>query len=376
MHPEVSIVIPTYNRRAMVAEAIASVIAQCGVNFDLIVVDDGSTDRTAEELDRLATLANADHAHRMIMRVVRTENRGVAAARNTGVALASAPLIAFLDSDDLWLPDKLERQMAFTHAHRNFAIAQTEEIWIRGGRRVNPGLRHRKRAGDIFVDSLRTCLISPSAAIMRIDLFRELGGFDERMTAAEDYDLWLRILARGHEVGLVAEPLVTRRAGHLGQLSATVPAIDRFRILALLKLLASDTLDASRKLAVGVVLVEKCAIYAQGLRRRGGEFDATAVAEIAERAKHSWNGWDGTSIDDAIVRVLSIISTEAGGTIAKASSTRSEAFAKIDDPSRALPEVSGATRPASNNAANASAVAHKTASVVSDASGQGAETEA
>ncbi len=148
-------------------------------------------------------------------------------------------LIAFLDSDDLWAPTKLERQLAFMNANPDCAISQTNEIWIRNGRRVNPGLRHRKRSGDIFIDSLRTCLISMSATMMRTELFRSLTGFDQSMLAAEDYDLWLRILI-DHEAGLLDEPLVTRRGGHPDQTSATTPALDRFRILALTKLLADD----------------------------------------------------------------------------------------------------------------------------------------
>ena len=206
MTPEVSVIIPTYNRRAMVREAIESVLAQSVREFELIVIDDGSTDGTAEELARLGDA----------IRVERIEHRGPAAARNRGVEMARAPLIAFLDSDDLWAPNKLERQLAFMRANPGCAISQTNEIWIRNGRRVNPGLRHRKRAGDIFIDSLRTCLISMSATMMRTDLFRSLGGFDEIMDAAEDYDLWLRILI-DHEVGLLDEPLVTRRGGHPDQ---------------------------------------------------------------------------------------------------------------------------------------------------------------
>jgi GT2 family glycosyltransferase len=365
MCPQVSIVIPTYNRRAMLSEAIASVMAQRGADFELIVVDDGSTDGTAEEIDRIAALANTENRERVVLRVVRTENRGVAAARNLGIALASAPLIAFLDSDDLWLPGKLERQLAFMRAHPNFTIAQTEEIWMRGGRRVNPGVRHRKRAGDIFLDSLRTCLISPSAVIIRTELLKKLGGFDERMVAAEDYDLWLRILAAGHEVGLDSEPSVMRRAGHLGQLSATVLAIDRFRILALLKLLATDSTDASpnsdashevevslkpsapsglgpsRRQAVSVVLAEKCAVYAQGLRRRGRKVDAVAIMQIGVRAKNSWSESGRPSIDDAIARMLAIISTGAFGRTAKASGVVEEASAPKDNKSNVLDEDFG-----------------------------------
>jgi glycosyltransferase involved in cell wall biosynthesis len=315
MPPELSVVIPTYNRRKMVLAAIASVIAQCAANFELIVVDDGSTDGTGRELERTAVAANAEHPERIAMQIVRTGNRGVAAARNTGVALASAPLIAFLDSDDLWLPSKLERQLAFMRAHPQCLISQTEEIWIRGGRRVNAGLRHRKRAGDIFLDSLRTCLISPSAVIMSAALFRDAGGFDERMAAAEDYDLWLRILAH-REVGLLREALVIRHAGHTGQLSATVPAIDRFRILALMKLLAGVNLNAAQRQAVCSVLVEKCAIYAQGLRRRGREIEAAVVVELSARASNLRREGE-TWTDHAIGSMLAIIANEVPGVVAE-----------------------------------------------------------
>src|SRR5215472_3014506 len=258
---EVSVIIPTFNRRPMVVEAIRSVLVQREVRFELIVVDDGSTDGTPAAVEE--TLENATAA----VRFIRTERRGVAAARNLGVEAAAAPLIGFLDSDDLWKPEKLARQLAHLREHREYRIAQCNEMWLRKGRQVNPGRRHLKHAGDIFVRSLRTCLISPSAVVIETDLFRELGGFDAMMRAAEDYDLWLRILL-GQQVGLLKETLVTRRAGHCDQLSATVPAIDRYRILALAKLLVCGQLTGPKRRATAEVLAEKCRIYAKGLRRR------------------------------------------------------------------------------------------------------------
>ena len=280
MDLQVSIVIPTYNRRAMVCEAIDSVLAQSFRAFELIVIDDGSTDGTDEELMRLGDA----------IRLERIEHRGPAGARNRGVEMARAPMIAFLDSDDLWAPAKLERQLAFMRDNPECAISQTNEIWIRNGRRVNPGLRHRKRAGDIFADSLRTCLISMSATMMRTELFRSLGGFDESMDAAEDYDLWLRILI-DHEAGLLDEPLVTRRGGHSDQTSATTPAIDRFRILALMKLLTDARLSSTRRNAVVEVLAEKCRIYAGGLARRGRIDQARFYERVAEHAQ-TWRAAD------------------------------------------------------------------------------------
>jgi glycosyltransferase involved in cell wall biosynthesis len=292
MTTEVSVIIPTYNRCAMLLEAIDSVLAQSVTAIELIVIDDGSTDGTAEHLMRLDKT----------IRIERIDHSGPAAARNRGVALASAPLIAFLDSDDLWAPRKLERQLAFMRANPACAISQTGEIWIRNGRRVNPGVRHRKRAGDIFIDSLRTCLISMSATMMRTDLFRSLGGFDEIMTAAEDYDLWLRILI-DHEAGLLDEPLVTRRGGHPDQTSATTPAIDRFRILALAKLLADDRLSPMRRAAVVEMLAEKCHIYAGGLARRGRIDQARLYQRIADQAQN----WRDTEIGCAIKSIRSAL---------------------------------------------------------------------
>src|SRR5690349_20071317 len=271
---EVSVVIPTFNRWPMVAEAIASVMAQREVDFELIIVDDGSNDETSARLPRL--IGALDAAHRLVS-ILRTENYGPAAARNRGAAAAGAPFIAFLDSDDLWEPCKLERQLEYMRQRPECLVSQTEEIWMRGGVRVNPGRRHHKRAGDFFFDSLRTCLISPSAVMMQTSLFRELGGFDEDLQAAEDYDLWLRLLLE-HRVELLSEPLVIRRAGHPGQLSATVPAIDRFRILALLKLLLRCHLDGRQRAAVCNVLIEKCGIYGKGSARRGNTAEADFIA--------------------------------------------------------------------------------------------------
>lgn len=304
MHPEVSVVIPTYNRRAMLREAVLSVLAQQGARFELIVIDDGSTDGSADDL----ALLGEERAG--ALRVECTENRGAAAARNRGVALAQAPLVAFLDSDDIWMPAKLGRQLEFMRAHPECEISQCQERWIRGGRRVNPGQRHRKRGGDIFLDSLRTCLVSASAVIMRTERFRALGGFDETMRACEDYDLWLRMLVT-REIGLLDEVLVERRAGHTDQLSATVPALDRYRILSLIKLLADSRLSAARREAVALVLAEKCAIYAKGLRRRERDTAANCVERVAEQALGDWRSTPNESIAIAAEAIRNLVISRA-----------------------------------------------------------------
>ena len=126
--PLVSVIIPTYNRDWIVGEAIDSVLDQDFDDYELMVVDDGSDDRTPQIL--------AAYANRIT--VLHQPNRGVSAARNRGIAAAAGRLIAFLDSDDLWLPQKLSTQARFFAENPDAVINQTEERWIRNGVRVNP----------------------------------------------------------------------------------------------------------------------------------------------------------------------------------------------------------------------------------------------
>ena len=269
----VSVVIPTFNRRGLVREAVASACAQRGAECEIIVVDDGSTDGTA------AALENEFGAR---VRILRTENRGVAAARNLGVAASRGELIAFLDSDDLWLPGKLAAQIAFFAAHPEAEICQTEEIWIRNGVRVNPCAHHRKPSGDIFEPSLRLCLVSPSAVMLRRELFERVGGFDERLPVCEDYDLWLRI-ARDTPVWLIDQPLIIKRGGHADQLSRRFWGMDRFRVAALTRLLEQGELTPAQRQATLSVLTEKCAILAKGAARRGRHAEAEAYRLLPDR---------------------------------------------------------------------------------------------
>jgi glycosyltransferase involved in cell wall biosynthesis len=268
----VSVTIPTYNRAAWVTEAVASVQAQTYRDFELLVVDDGSTDETGE------TLASSGDE----IKVLRREERGgVSAARNLGARAASGDWLAFLDSDDLWLPDKLALQVEYLRAHPDLAICQTGETWIRNGVRVNPPETCRKAGGNIFLASLGRCLVSPSAVMLHRRLFEEVGGFDESLPAAEDYDLWLRIAWR-HPVGLVPEPLVIKRGGHPDQLSRQW-GLDRFRIRALMKLLEEPGLPLEYRQAAHRTLAEKCRIYAQGCEKRGRWGEAREYEAISCR---------------------------------------------------------------------------------------------
>lgn len=267
----VSVVIPTYNRCDRLATAIESVLQQTYAPLELIVVDDGSTDGTADLLKGYGD----------DIRVIHQQNRGVSGARNTGIRAAKGGLIALLDSDDMWLPEKLAHQAAFFRESARAMICQTEEIWIRNGKRVNPKKRHRKFSGMIFEKTLPLCLVSPSAVMMRASLFQEVGLFDEDLPACEDYDLWLRITWK-YPVHLIRIPLIVKHGGHADQLSA-MPELDKYRIHALLKILRNDCLSQNQQKAALDTLVAKCSVYAGGCRKRGRLDEAAYYERLTER---------------------------------------------------------------------------------------------
>ena len=270
----VSVIIPTYNRGWSLKEAVDSVLAQDFQDFELIVVDDGSTDNTPHLL--------AGYAEDLT--VLRQKNTGVSAARNRGITLSSGRLIAFLDSDDLWLPEKLSSQVGFFHSSPHARICQTEEIWIRNGVKVNPKKRHQKGSGMIFERSVSLCLVSPSAVMIRRDLFDDVGLFDESLPACEDYDLWLRIGCR-YPVHLIDTPLIIKRGGHPDQLSGA-PGLDRFRIQALVTILDSGRLSKTQYTAAAEALVEKCTIYGDGCLKRGRISESSYYEELADKYRH------------------------------------------------------------------------------------------
>ena len=255
----ISVVIPTYNRASKVIRAVASVLYQTFTDYEIIVVDDGSRDGTSDRLAPLARHIRYLHHH---------SNLGVSAARNTGIKASRSPFIAFLDSDDYWLPEKLSIQMDFFRHCPEAVACQTEEVWIRKGIRVNPRRRHLKPSGDIFESSLKLCLVSPSSVMLRRSLFSEVGLFDEDLPACEDYDLWLRISCR-YPVSLIPTHLVVKEGGQDDQLSSRVRGLDRFRIMALLKLINGGQLSAKQFHATVQELSEKCRIYGNGCLKRG-----------------------------------------------------------------------------------------------------------
>lgn len=263
----------------MLREAVQSVldqdVFQSGIqSFELFVVDDGSTTDTPSVLKEFGGALTYDAG----------EHRGVSAARNRGLSLASGEYIAFLDSDDLWKPDKIRAQMSYMSAFTGAAACYTEEIWIRDGRRVNPHDKHRKYSGWIFDKVLPLCLLSLSSALFRRSVFDELGGFDESLPACEDYDFGIR-LAHRYPIHLITKPLIVKRGGHTDQLSHKYWGMDRFRVFALEKALDLDLNPEQRTLVKDTILT-KARILEQGFQKRNKPEEARKYRRIIEKHKN------------------------------------------------------------------------------------------
>jgi glycosyltransferase involved in cell wall biosynthesis len=254
----------------VVERAVQSVFAQTFTDYELIVVDDGSDDATPEAL----TPYNGK------LKFFAQPNRGVSAARNQGCKLARGELLAFLDSDDEWLPNKLMKQAALFNTNDSVFICHTDEIWMRGGREVPQKGIHRRQGGRFFERALERCLISPSSVMISRDLLDSVGLFDEDLPAAEDYDLWLRITAF-HDVHFLPEALVIKHGGNTDQLSMAIPAIDRFRILAITKILRHPDLPGEYRQAAILELIRKCRIVASGCMKKGKDSEAEEYRELA-----------------------------------------------------------------------------------------------
>jgi len=254
---KISVVIPAYNRGYIISRAIQSVLNQTYPVDEIIVVDDGSTDNTQEVLSQFTNE----------LQIIRLENEGVSAARNAGINLAKNTWIALLDSDDEWLPQKIENHIEFLKINPQLLIFQCEEIWIRNGKRVNPRRIHTKYHGWIFKECLPLCIVSPSATIFKKELWEEMNGFDESFPVCEDYDLWLRV-SRKYAIGLDPKPAVLKYGGHKDQLSTTFPVMDKYRIKAIEKHLFEDQISRDYKKAALREIIKKLKIVIRGAQKR------------------------------------------------------------------------------------------------------------
>ncbi len=198
---EVSVIIPAYNAERFIEEALESVFRQTFQDFEIVVIDDGSEDRTASICER----------YKGKIRYFYQENRGLAAARNAGVQISSAPYISFLDVDDLYLPEKIEVQKEFLDLHPEFDIVFSNFEYF-GGRLLRHPIPEsfRDGEGNQFLDLFRYNCIAIPTVFARKRLFDEIGFFDETLSAVEDYDLWLRI-SRKKKIGYIDRVLAKVR---------------------------------------------------------------------------------------------------------------------------------------------------------------------
>jgi len=277
----VSAIIVTYNRKSFLKEAIDSVLAQSyfhkfPLDWELIIVDDGSTDGTSKLVEDYQLSQNNIHYYFL-------EHGGVSRARNFGIKKAKGKFIGFLDSDDLWLKDKIQIQLSYLKAFPQAKFCLTEEIWIRNNRRVNQGLKHKKYSGWILEKVLPLCLLSLSSSLFRRNLFEEIGPFDENFPVCEDYDLGLRIALR-YPYHFIPAPLIIKRGGHPDQLSRKYWGMDRWRLLALEKALNGPIRPEQEKL-IKMEIQRKCDILISGFLKRGNSQEAEYYLKLKEKYK-------------------------------------------------------------------------------------------
>ena len=253
----ISVIIPTFNRKETLKRAIQSVVMQSYTPYEIIVIDDGSDDGTKEWLKD--NFPNVKYIYQM--------NSGVSSARNKGIKFARGDWIALLDSDDEWLPSKLKDQANEIESNPAAKFLHTNEIWIRNGVRVNQMKKHKKYGGYIFEKCLDMCRISPSSVLIKKDIFDEIGMFDETLKVCEDYDLWLRFASK-YPVHFLDRPLIKKYGGHSDQLSKVDDGIESYRIRSLKKIMNSGILNKKQKTITKDVLVKKMYIYAKGLEKR------------------------------------------------------------------------------------------------------------
>jgi glycosyltransferase involved in cell wall biosynthesis len=204
--PKVSVIIPTYHRAFIVRQSIDSVLQQTYRDYEIIVVDDGSTDDTREVLKSYGDKIRYDYK----------ANGGISSARNRGLEIAGGDYVAFLDSDDFWKPEKLQKQMTFFEANPEYGMVATRCLTNTVDRNfttvsINKRRRYGK-SGWVYKDLFYRNFIRTSSVVVRRECFDQLGVFDESLPRCEEIDMWLRI-AKKYPIGFINDILTvyTRR---------------------------------------------------------------------------------------------------------------------------------------------------------------------
>lgn len=271
----VSAIIPSHNRSAWIEEAIRSVISQSRPPDELIIVDDGSTDDTQDKIRPLINTAPFK------IRLIYQRHQGVSSARNKGISEARYGYLAFLDSDDRWLANKLEQQIGAMQCQPDCLISHTRERWLRRGLHLNQKKKHQPAGGDIFGRCLKRCCVGMSTVVLQRRLWAKHQLFDETLPCCEDYDLWLRV-ASDTAFLLVDQPLTLKNGGRSDQLSYQYRiGMDVYRIQAIEKLFSSNRLSRGQQDLAAQELIRKCRIYGNGCLKHGREQEADRYLQRA-----------------------------------------------------------------------------------------------
>lgn len=269
----VSVIIPTYNREHRLKQAVQSVFSQRLPPMEIIIVDDGSSDKTRHIVQRLSQCTDIPMTYYF------QANKGPAAARNSGIRLAKGEFIAFLDSDDEWHKNKIMLQYQALKDAPPFQISHTKERWLKNGKHLNQKTVHMPRHGDIYDQSLKLCCVGMSTVMARKTMFTKYGVFDESLRCCEDYDLWLRI-SPFEPFLLIDKQLTIKHGGREDQVSNQFRmGMDRFRIQALANLIDSLPVGIQKRSACSE-LIRRCTIYSKGCNNHGKETEAAFYTKL------------------------------------------------------------------------------------------------
>lgn len=284
----VSVIVPTCNRREMLVRALRSVSRQTQRCEEIVVIDDASTDGSREYIEACFNLG----ASPVIRWFHLPSNQGPAAARNFGIRQSRCELVAFLDSDDHWEPQKLQHQAEAMECFPQYLISHTREKWLRRGQHRKQKSRQIPRHGEIFSHCLELCVVGMSTVMVRREIFASIGLFDEGMRCCEDYDFWLRVSSR-YPFLLVDEELTIKEGGREDQLSHQQRVgMDRLRIGSLTRLVQSGVLTAEQREQALQRLRQKCEIYGKGCCKHGREQEGRRYLALAAGISAQDNaGW-------------------------------------------------------------------------------------
>jgi glycosyltransferase involved in cell wall biosynthesis len=249
MNPAVSVIVTTYDYGRFLAGALDSVLSQTFGDLEVIVVDDGSTDGTEAVV--------APYLAEPRLRYEWTAHVGASRARNIGIRLAQAPLIAFLDADDRWLPHKLERQLAVFRADPELGVVYGRRLMIDEEGYPFEHAQPPHHRGRVLPELFRRNFVCFSSGVVRREVFDDVGVFDEELPLAMDYDLWLRVALR-YPFDFVDEPVVLYRTGHA---NLSRRSLERSRVVGRIMRRFLDEYGGRRALPPSVVrltLAEHC----------------------------------------------------------------------------------------------------------------------